>query len=62
MSKKSKNWIQSAIKKPGALHEELGVAKGKKISKSKLDKAAKSSNPLLAKRANFAKTLSGLRK
>ena len=36
-----KNWIADAIKKPGALHEELHVPKGKKIPKAKLEKAAK---------------------
>lgn len=55
-------WIQKAIKHPGALHEELGVPKGKKIPAKKLAKAAKSSNPKLARRANLAKTLRGLRK
>ena len=55
-------WIQKAIKKPGALHKELGVPMGKKIPKKKLNKAANSSNAKLAKRANLAKTLSGLRK
>jgi hypothetical protein len=57
-----KKWIQGMHMKKGVLHEELGVPKGKKIPKKKLNKAAKSSNPKLAKRANLAKTLSGLRK
>ena len=30
MATKSKNWIQKAIKKPGALHKQLGVPAGKK--------------------------------
>lgn len=60
--KSKTNWIAGAIKKPGALHEELHVAKGKKIPEKKLDKATKSSNPRLARRANLAKTLRGLRK
>ena len=34
-------WIQGAIKKPGALHKELGVPKGKKIPEKKLEAAAK---------------------
>lgn len=62
MAKAKKNWIQGAIKHPGALHRELGVPMGKKIPKKKLAKAAKSSNPKLAKRAVLARTLSGLRK
>ena len=61
MANKEK-WIQSAIKHPGALRKELKVKKGEKIPLKKLNKAAKSSNPNLAKRANMAKTLRGLRK
>ena len=33
-------WIQGAIKKPGALHKELGVPEGKKIPAKKLEAAA----------------------
>jgi hypothetical protein len=50
-------WIQSAIKHPGALHKELHVPEGEKIPAKKLEKAAHSDNPKLAKRANLAKTL-----
>jgi hypothetical protein len=57
-----KKWIQGAIKKPGALHEALHVPEGKKIPKAKLAKAAKSGSPLMKKRVNLARTLSGLRK
>lgn len=57
-----KNWIKGAIKHKGALHKELGVPMGKKIPKSKINKAAHSKNKTLAKRANLARTLSGLRK
>lgn len=56
--KKGGKWIAGAVKKPGALHRELGVPMGEKIPKGKIDKAANSSNPMLAKRANFAKTVS----
>lgn len=59
---KDKNWIAGAIKHPGALHKSLDVPKGEKIPAKKLEKATKSDNPLLAKRANLAKTLKGLRK
>ena len=41
MATKSKNWIQKAIKKPGALHKQLGVPAGKKIPAGKLAAAAK---------------------
>lgn len=53
------NWIAGAIKHKGALHKELGVPQGKKIPAGKLLKATHSSNPLLRKRANLAKTLKG---
>ena len=36
-----KKFIQKAIKKPGALHKELGVPMGKKIPEAKLNAAAK---------------------
>jgi hypothetical protein len=52
-------WIKDAIKNPGALRKSLKVPAGEKIPASKLDKAAKSSNPTLAKRAVLAKTLRG---
>lgn len=58
----SKNkWIKSAIKHPGALHEELHVPKGKKISAKLLNKAAKKGGKL-GKRARLAKTLKGFNK
>ena len=54
--KAKKNWIQGAVKRPGALRKKLGVAKGKKISESQLNKAAKSKNPTTRRQANLAKT------
>lgn len=51
-----KNWIQKAIKHPGALHKQLGVPQGEKISASKLLSAEKKGG-LLAKRARLALTL-----
>lgn len=57
----AKKWIAGAIKKPGALHEELGVPKGKKIPKAKIRAAAKKSGKL-GQRARFAETLSKMRK
>ena len=57
----AKNWIQGAIKKPGALRKQLGVKKGEKIPKAKLNKAAKHGTPLEKKRAVLAKTLGGFR-
>lgn len=58
---KKKNWIQSAIKKPGALREQLGAKPGKNIPKSKLNAAAKKKGKV-GQRARLAKTLSKLRK
>ena len=57
----TKNWIKSAIKKPGALHEELGVPAGKKIPAKKLAAAAKKPG-VLGKRARLAETLKSLKK
>ena len=58
----AKNWIQGAIKKPGALHKSLGVPQGQKIPAKKLAKAADSSNPTTARRARLAQTLGKLNK
>lgn len=57
----SKNWIKSAIKKPGALKKALHVPPGKKIPKAKME-AAKSKGGLMAKRATLAETLASFRK
>lgn len=57
MSRAKKNWIESAVKKPGALRKSLKVKAGEDISKNKLDKALNSKNKLTAKRARLAKTL-----
>lgn len=57
----NKNWIKGAIKKPGALHKEMGIPKGKKIPAKKL-KAAASKGGKLGKRARLAETLGKLRK
>ena len=54
-------WIQKAIKHPGALHKELGVAEGKKIPAKKLAAAAKKPGKL-GQRARLAETLKGLKK
>jgi hypothetical protein len=57
----TKNWIQKAIKKPGALHKDLGVPAGKKIPSAKLAAAAKKPGKV-GKRAKLAETLKGLKK
>ena len=50
------HWIQGAVKKPGALHAEMGIPQGKKIPKAKLDKAAKAGGKL-GQRARFAENV-----
>jgi hypothetical protein len=57
----AEKWISKAIKKPGALHKELGVPEGKKIPAKKLAKAAKAPGKE-GKRARLAETLKGLKK
>lgn len=57
----STKWIQSAIKKPGALKKSLGVKAGEKIPAKKLAAAAKAPGKL-GQRARLAKTLSKLKK
>lgn len=52
----AEKWIQKAIKHPGALHKQLGVAAGKKIPAAKLAKAAKAGGTL-GRRARLAQTL-----
>jgi hypothetical protein len=54
-------WIQKAIKKPGALHKEMGIAEGKKIPAKKLAAAAKKGGKL-GKRARLAETLKKMHK
>lgn len=57
----AKDWISGAIKRPGALHRELGVPQGDKIPAKKLVKAEHSDNPTLRRRALLAKTLKGMK-
>lgn len=58
--------IKKAIKRPGALTAKAkkadGINKKGNIKKSFIEKATKSKNPLTRKQANFAITLSKLRK
>jgi hypothetical protein len=66
----SKNWIQGAVKKPGALRDtakRMGLIKGDELLSSKdLDelksKAKKSNNALLMRRVNLAKTFKKMKK
>ena len=55
-----KNWISNAIKKPGALHRELGVPMGQKIPTKKIAAAAGKGGKL-GQRARMAQTLGRMR-
>ena len=55
----SKNFIQKAIKKPGALRKSLGIKKGEKIPASKLNAAAKKKGKM-GQRARLSMTLKKL--
>lgn len=61
MADAKKNFIQNAIKKPGALHKDLRIAQGKKIPPAKIAMAVKKGGKIGA-RARFAETLAKLRK
>jgi len=54
-------WIQRAIKKPGALHKQLGIPQGKKIPAKTLARAAEAPGKL-GKRARLAETLKKMNK
>lgn len=59
--KAGEKWIQKAIKKPGALHKQLGVPAGEKIPAKKLSSAAEKGGKL-GKRARLAQTLRSMHK
>ena len=61
MLAKGGKWIGKAIKKPGALHKDLGVPQGEKIPTKKLAKAAQAGGKL-GQRARLAETLRGMKK
>ena len=58
---KPKNWIAGAVKKPGALRQELHVKAGEKIPAKKLAAAAKAPGKL-GQRARLAETFKKTRK
>lgn len=57
---KGGNWIQSAIKKPGALKKSLGVPMDKPIPAGKLKTASKAPGKM-GQRARLAMTLKGMK-
>lgn len=59
--KSKRTWIQSAVKRPGALRKQLGVKPGQKIPASKLKAAAKKGGKL-GQRARLAQTLGKMRR
>lgn len=58
---KGGKWIQSAIKKPGALRKSMGVKAGETIPAKKLAKAAKAPGKM-GQRARLAQTLRKMKK
>lgn len=50
------DWMQGAVKHPGALHAKLGVPQGQKIPAKKLKAAENSSSPAERKEASLAET------
>ena len=52
----AEEWIQKAIKSPGALRKSMGVKAGEKIPAKKLAAAAKKPG-VMGKRARLAQTL-----
>jgi hypothetical protein len=57
----AEKWIQKAIKKPGALHAQMGVPQGQKIPAKKLAAAAAKPGKL-GQRARLAQTLKGMKR
>lgn len=57
----AEKWIQKAIKKPGALHKQLGVPADKKIPEGKLEKATEAKGKL-GRRARLAMLLEKMHK
>lgn len=60
VAKKKGGFIKEAIKKPGALREQLGIKGKKNIPAKMLDRATKAPGKL-GQRARLAKTLRGMK-
>lgn len=56
-----KKWIAKAIKKPGALHRQLGIPEGKKIPAKTLERASNAPGKL-GQRARLAEKLKKMKK
>ena len=57
----AKNFIKSAIKRPGALHRALNIPAGKRIPLADIEKASHAPGRL-GREARFAQTLASLNK
>lgn len=55
------DWMSGAVKRPGALHEKLGVPQGQKIPAKKLMQAEHSFDPTERKEATLAETFAKFR-
>lgn len=58
---KGKNWIQGAVKHPGALHKSLGIPQGQPIPASKLQSDPHDSTTMKRRKA-FARTMKHINK
>lgn len=56
------HWIQDAVKRPGQLHEDLGVPEDEKIPEDKLEEAEHSKNKKVRERAQFAENMKNMKK
>jgi hypothetical protein len=61
MADKPKNWIANAIRKPGALHKQMGIPQGQNIPAGKLEEAAEKGGTE-GRRARLAQTLKRMHK
>jgi hypothetical protein len=55
------NWIENAVRRPGALHAKLDVPEDKDIPKKKLAAAEKSKNQTERREAHLAEELEHFR-
>ena len=55
------HWMEKAVKRPGALHRNLGIPQGEKIPAKTLARAAASTDSTIAKEASLAETFRRLR-
>jgi hypothetical protein len=61
-SRENKDWMQDAVKRPGALRRKLHVKEGEDIPAKKLDKALHSKNKLTRQQAHLAEVFKNAKK